>query len=277
MNDSLLNYNNISYDLYELLIKSPSEQDNNINNDNDCIFHDIINNNGNSFFSNNLSRELNEDFISNDNIFNEYRTMAQTNQIYFNDENNNHHLGLLRQRETDEDTENYIINISSHNSSMEPLSNNNNIDSNENELSSENNREIPHNQNIPNEPRNMEEAIQIPSIPEIRVNIIYPKFKVEKKEKIYRGKRKKNKTYLYLPKKTKFNYKNILTKIKKKVYNNYLSFINKRIKNSPDKEIRKRRIKLKKVNNRSIQKRERNRLNRNGNETNFILPYCKQL
>ena len=69
------------------------------------------------------------------------------------------------------------------------------------------------------------------------------------------GKRKRNIIYSRKAKHTKFEKKNILTKFKKKVYNNYLEFINKNIKDPPDEEIkkRKRKIKLRKINNSTIE------------------------
>ena len=63
------------------------------------------------------------------------------------------------------------------------------------------------------------------------------------------GKRKRNIIYSKKAKHTKFEKKNILTKIKKKAYNNYLKLFNKNIKDSPDEEIKKKKIQLRKISN----------------------------
>jgi hypothetical protein len=51
----------------------------------------------------------------------------------------------------------------------------------------------------------------------------------------------------------KYEKKNILTKIKKRAYNNHIKFTNKSIDDSPDEEIKKRKIKIQKVDNSKIE------------------------
>jgi hypothetical protein len=115
---------------------------------------------------------------------------------------------------------------------------------------SENNiKGIPFKPNIPIEVRTTSVTTKMPVNHEIISNTTSKIFEIKKEKKFLGGKRKRNIIYIRKAKHTKFEKKNILTKIKKKVYNNYLKLINKNIKDSPDEEIKKRKIKLRKINN----------------------------
>ena len=105
----------------------------------------------------------------------------------------------------------------------------------------------PSNWNIPNEARTTAFATQMPANPENMAKKSPPIFEI-KKEK-HKGRRKKNIIYIKKAKHPKSEIKNFLTKIKKGAYNKFLSSINKDIKESKDEEIKKRKIKLRKVSN----------------------------
>jgi len=68
-------------------------------------------------------------------------------------------------------------------------------------------------------------------------------------KKKFIGRRRKNKIYGYEAVHTKFEKKDILTKIKKASYNNFLRLVNKNLKDSEDEELKKRKIKLRKIDN----------------------------
>lgn len=68
----------------------------------------------------------------------------------------------------------------------------------------------------------------------------------------------KNKIYKYKAEHTKNETKNIINKIKKASYNNFLESFNNNLKNSKDEEIKKRKIKLRKVSNSFIEVSSKN-------------------
>ena len=109
-------------------------------------------------------------------------------------------------------------------------------------------KDIPFKSNIPIEVKKST-AVN----PEIISNTTSKIFEIKKQQKFLGGKRKRNIIYSKKAKHTKFEKKNILTKIKKKVYNNYLEFINTNIKDPPDEEIKKKKIKLRKIRNSTIE------------------------
>jgi len=92
----------------------------------------------------------------------------------------------------------------------------------------------------------MKATNQISVNPEINVGATRYLLEVKIEKKISGEKRKR---YVH----TKYEKKNILTRIKKAAYNNYLKFINKNIEDSQDEEIKRRRIKLRKVSNSVIE------------------------
>ena len=128
----------------------------------------------------------------------------------------------------------------------------NDFDDDEKDLES-NIKDIQFKSNIPIEVKTTAAATQMPVNPEIIFNKTSKIFEIKKEKKFLSGKRKRNIIYTRKAKHTKFEKKNILTKIKKKVYNNYLKLINKNIKDSPDEEIKKKKIKIRKINNSMIE------------------------
>ena len=127
------------------------------------------------------------------------------------------------------------------------ISNSNNINTNFNQE----NIPILNIGNIPNEPRAAEPVTQISVNPGIMARSSCHIFVVNVEKKIMLGKR--NEIYLNKAKHDKYEKKNILTRIKKAGYNNHLEYTNERIKDSPDEEINKSGIELKKVNNSKIE------------------------
>ena len=115
----------------------------------------------------------------------------------------------------------------------------------------------PPNPDIPNEDMTTATATQMPANPEIRVKrtAIFEMKKVKHK---FLGRRKKNKIYKYKAEHTKNETKNIINKIKKASYNNFLESFNNNLKNSKDEEIKKRKIKLRKVSNSFIEVSSKN-------------------
>ena len=111
----------------------------------------------------------------------------------------------------------------------------------------------PANRNIPNEAMSTEAATKMHANPEIRTKKTCPIFEIKKDKKTLLGRRKRNRIYLNEAGHNKFEKKNILTKNKKRAYNSFLELFNKNIKNSKDEEIKKRKIKLRKVNNSVIE------------------------
>ena len=105
----------------------------------------------------------------------------------------------------------------------------------------------PPNHNIPNEAMTTGATTQMPANPEVRVKKVI--FRITKEKHKLIGRRKKNRIYGYPANHTKFEPKNILTRNKKAAYNNFLAYFNKSIKNSKDEEIKKRKIKLRKIDN----------------------------
>lgn len=105
----------------------------------------------------------------------------------------------------------------------------------------------PPNPNNHNEAMTTRDKTQMPVNPEVRVKKVF--FRITKKKHKLIGRRKKNRIYGYPAKHTKFETKNILTKNKKGAYNNFLEFFNKSVKDSKDEEIKKRKIKLRKIDN----------------------------
>ena len=105
----------------------------------------------------------------------------------------------------------------------------------------------PPNGNIPNEAMTTAAVTQMPVNPEVRVEEAI--FKITKKKHKFIGRRRKDRIYTYDAGKTRFDEKNELTKIKKAAYNNYLDYTNESIRDSKDEEIRKRKIKLRKIDN----------------------------
>ena len=115
----------------------------------------------------------------------------------------------------------------------------------------------PPNPDIPNEAMTTATATQMPANPEIRAKrtAIFEMKKVKHK---FLGRRKKNRIYKYKAKHTKNETKNIMNKIKKASYNNFLELFNNNLKDSKDEEIKKRKIKLRKVSNSFIEVSSKN-------------------
>jgi hypothetical protein len=111
----------------------------------------------------------------------------------------------------------------------------------------------PANRNIPNEAMSTEAATKMHVNHEIRTKKTCPIFEIKKDKKTLLGRRKRNRIYLNEAGHNKFEKKNILTKNKKRAYNSFLELFNKNIKDSKDEEIKKRKIKLRKVNNSVIE------------------------
>ena len=135
-----------------------------------------------------------------------------------------------------------------------PSNDNNTINNFDDEKDLENKiKDIPFKSNIPIEVKTTAFATQMPVNPTIIDNTTSKIFEIKKEKKFLGGKRKRNVIYSRKAKHTKFEKKNILTKIKKKVYNNYLKLSNKNIEDSQDEEIKKKKIKLKKISNSFIE------------------------
>ena len=111
----------------------------------------------------------------------------------------------------------------------------------------------PANRNISNEVIATAAATKMHAKHEIRAKKTCPIFEVKKEKKTLLGRRKRNRIYLNEAGHNKFEKKDVLTKIKKRAYNSFLEFINKNIKISKDEEIKKRKIKLRKVDNSVIE------------------------
>ena len=111
----------------------------------------------------------------------------------------------------------------------------------------------PANRNISNEVIDIAAATKMHDKPEIRAKKTCPIIEVKKEKKTLLGRRKRNRIYLNEARYNKFEKKDVLTKIKKKAYNSFLGLINKSIKDSKDEEIKKRKIKLRKVDNSVIE------------------------
>jgi len=109
------------------------------------------------------------------------------------------------------------------------------------------------NRNIPNEAMTTAVATKIYANHEITAKNTCPIFEIKKEKKTLLGRRKRNRIYLNKAGHNKFEKKNVLTKTKKKAYNNFLEFTNKNIKDSKDGEIKKRKIKLRKIDNSMIE------------------------
>ena len=103
------------------------------------------------------------------------------------------------------------------------------------------------NWNIPNEAKTTAFATQMPANPEFMSKKTSRIFEIKKQK--HKGRRKKNIIYVKKAKHPKSETKNILNKNKKGAYNKFLAFFNKDIKESKDEEIKKRKIKLRKVSN----------------------------
>ena len=116
----------------------------------------------------------------------------------------------------------------------------------------------PANQNIPNEAMITVSATQMHANPEIRAKKTYHLFEVKKEKKKLLERRKRNIIYRYETRHNKFEKKDVLTKIKKGSYNNFLGLTNKNIKDSKDGEIKKKQIKLRKVDNSVIEVANKN-------------------
>ena len=114
-------------------------------------------------------------------------------------------------------------------------------------------KDIPFKSNIPIEVKTTAVTTQMPVNHEIISNTTSKIFEIKKEKKFLSGKRKRNIIYTRKAVHTKFEKKNILTKIKKKAYNNYLKLFNKNIKDSPDEEIKKKKIQLRKISNSMIE------------------------
>jgi putative sterol carrier protein len=87
---------------------------------------------------------------------------------------------------------------------------------------------------------------QMHTNPENEVRRTYPIFEIIN---INLGRRKRDINYPDEAKHNKFEKKNVLTKTKKTSYNNYMKFFNKELENTEDTEIKKEKIKLKKIDN----------------------------
>jgi len=111
----------------------------------------------------------------------------------------------------------------------------------------------PANTNFHNEIMATAAATKMHAKSEIRAKKICPIFMVKKEKKTLLGRRKRNRIYLNEARHNKFEKKDVLTKIKKKAYISFLGLINKNIKDSKDEEIKKRKIKLRKVDNSVIE------------------------
>ena len=111
----------------------------------------------------------------------------------------------------------------------------------------------PANRNISNEVIDIAAATKMHAKHKIRAKKTCPIFMVKKEKKTLLGRRKRNRIYLNEARHNKFEKKDVLTKIKKKAYNSFLGLINKNIKDSKDEEIKKRKIKLRKVDNSVIE------------------------
>ena len=114
-------------------------------------------------------------------------------------------------------------------------------------------KDIPFKSNIPIEVKTTRVTTKMPVNHEIISNTTSKIFEIKKEKKFLSGKRKRNIIYIRKAIHTKFEKKNILTKIKKKAYNNYMKSFNKNIKDSPDEEIKKKKIQLRKINNSIIE------------------------
>ena len=181
---------------------------------------------------------------------NELRIRPTATQIPANSENNNNLLNISLNKISkliNDSDENFNENNLDYNSSSSYHSNCNNRNINFNQHNSPSQRIG----NIPIEPRTAVTATQMPDNPENRAGTTGHHFVVKKVlgRKRERDKIDSDKEEAH----DKFEYKNILTKNKKAVYNNYRNFINKSIDDSPDEEIRKRKIKLQKVDNSKIE------------------------
>ena len=98
-------------------------------------------------------------------------------------------------------------------------------------------------------------ATQIHANPEIRARKTWHLFEAKKEKEILLGRIKRNKIYLNEAWYIEFEKKDV---IKKGVYNNFLELTNKNIKDSKDEEIKKRQIKLGKVDNSVIEVASKN-------------------
>ena len=114
-------------------------------------------------------------------------------------------------------------------------------------------KDIPFKSNIPIEVKTTRVTTKMPVNHEIISNTTSKIFEIKKEKKFLSGKRKRNIIYIRKAIHTKFEKKNILTKIKKKAYNNYMKSFNKNIKDSPDEEIKKKKIQLRKISNSTIE------------------------
>jgi hypothetical protein len=192
--------------------------------------------------SNNRNSNINQDYPHIQNIGNapnEPRTSPTVIQIPVNPENNNNLLNISltsinSSQSINNSDENFNENISDDNSlsSYHTNSNNRNTNFNQTNFPDQNIG------NIPNEPRTF--ATQTCHLFEVK------KF-LDRKRK--RDKNDSDKAKVH----DKYEKKNILTKIKKRAYNNHIKFTNKSIDDSSDEEIKKRKIKIQKVDNSKIE------------------------
>jgi len=229
-------------------IYSPSDQDEdlfyNLNNNNfSWEFHIISNRSNDVFNQDGPLQQNNEDIL----FSNEERTMEGMTQNPDHHEINNYHLNnysnYIPEEQINEDSDDNFNDKNLDNNPSSSFQNNSNIrkiNVKQEKFSGKSKK------NIANEPITKIATNQITANPEINVGTTSYFFDV-KINKNFLG--KKRKKYIH----TKYEKKNILTRIKKAAYNNYLKFTNKSIEHSQDEEIKKKRIKLRKISNSVIE------------------------